>query len=100
VPPVDSLPDVLERVLLRRQVTIEDGDVVIARERVPNLNPMTTIPTPWRYCVRVYPNPHGDAFSAFQNAASAAEQLATERHARVLYVEDKQPTLLADYRRA
>ena len=40
VPPAETLPDVLERVVLRRQLKVEDGDVVITRERVPSLNPL------------------------------------------------------------
>ena len=98
VSPGDTLPDVLERVVLRRQVKVEDGDVVITRERVPRLNPYATVATPWRYCVRIYPEPQGHAFNSFQNAASDAEHLATARHSRVMYVEDAVPTLLTDYR--
>ena len=99
VPPAQALPDVVERVVLRKQVMVVVGDVVITRERVPRLNPYATAATPWRYCVRVYPDPQGDVYTAFPNAASAAEQLAAHRNARVLYVEDNIPTLLADYRR-
>jgi hypothetical protein len=92
------LSDVVERLVLRRQVKVEDSDIVITRERVPRLNPYATVATPWRYCVRTYPEPQGQAFNSFQNAASAAEHLATERRSRVMYVEDDVPTLLADYR--
>ena len=99
VPPAETLPDVLERVVPRRHVKVAIGDVVITRERLPSLNPFTRLATPWRYCVRLYPDPQGDGYTAFQNAASAAEQLATQRYARVVYVEDGTPTMLADYRR-
>ena len=99
VRPTESLPDILERIVPRRQVRIEDGDVVITRERVPRLNPYATSVAPWRYCVRVYPDPQGTAFTSFQNAASDAEHHASARHARVIYIEDDAPTVLADYRR-
>jgi hypothetical protein len=98
IAPTDTLPDVLERVVLRRQVKIEDGDVVITRERVPSLNPYATVATPWRYRVKVYPGLQGDAFNGFQNAASAAEQVATQRRVRIVYVEDDTPMIVADYR--
>ena len=99
VRPTESLPDILERIVPRRQVHVEDGDVVITRERIPHLNPYTTSPAPWQYCVRIYPDPHGTAFTSFQNAASEAEHDASSRHARVIYIEDDAPTVLADYRR-
>lgn len=99
IAPDDALPDVLERVVLRRQVQVELGDVVVTRERVPRLNPHATIALPWRYRVAVYPEPAGHTYTSFQHAASAAEDLATGRHARVIYLETDQPTLLADYRK-
>jgi hypothetical protein len=71
---------------------------VITRERVPRVNPYATFPTPWRYCVRHYPEPQGAAFTSFQHAASAAEQDATSRNGRVIYIENQIPTVLADYR--
>ena len=99
IAPDDAIPDVLERVVLRRQVQLEVGDVLITRERVPRLNPHATIALPWRYRVAVYPEPAGHTYTSFQHAASAAEDLATNRHARVLYLETDQLTLLADYRK-
>jgi hypothetical protein len=98
VPRRETLPDVLERVVLRRHVKVAIGDVVITRERLPSLNPLTTLATPWRFCVRLFPDLQGSGYTAFQNAASAAEQLAAQRYARVVYVEDGTPTVLADYR--
>jgi hypothetical protein len=99
VRPTEALPDIVERIVPRRQVAAEDGDVVITRERVPRLNPHAMFAVPWRYCLRIYPDPQGSAFTSFQNAASEAEHYATVHHARVLYVEDESPTVLADYRR-
>ena len=98
IPPAESLPDIVERIVPRRHVQIEERDVVITRERVPRLNPLATVSTPWRYCVRVYPDPQGTAFTSFQNAASEAEHYATSHNARVIYVEDGGSTIIADYR--
>jgi len=101
IPPADDLPEAVERIISRRQILIEAGDVVIRRERVPRVNPMASAPTPWRFRVLVSPAPSGGGlvFTSFQHAASEAEQMAARGHSRVVYVEDDLPTLLADYRR-
>jgi hypothetical protein len=76
-------------------------DTDLTRERTVRLNPYAVGLEPWQYRVQVYQDSqgHGQVFTAFQYAASEAERLATERFARVLYVEENTPTLLADYRR-
>ena len=61
-------------------------------------NPYATVALPYRYRVRVSPEPAGHTYTSFQHAASAAEELATGRRARVIYIEGDSPTLLADYR--
>jgi hypothetical protein len=38
ISPADALPDVVERLVTRRQITSEDGDVLIIRERVLRLS--------------------------------------------------------------
>jgi hypothetical protein len=55
----------------------------------------------WWYRVGVYPGPQaeGRVFSQFHHAATHAEQLASQQHARLLFVEDGAPSLLNDYRR-
>ena len=100
IPPADALPDVVERLVSRRQVQLEDGDVVITRERVPLVNSSPLYPVPWRYRVTVRGtdmDPH--TYNSFQHAASEAEQLASQRKARIVYVEDNTPNVLGDYRR-
>ena len=100
IAPADALPDVVERVVSRRQLQPEDGDVVITRERVPLLNPRSQFPQPWRYRV-VVRGELGErpTFTSFPHAALEAEQIASERAARVIIIEDDVPTVLADYRR-
>lgn len=99
-PPGEDLPEAVERIISRRQIHIEKGDVVIRRERVPRLNPRASAATPWRFRVLVSPEPGGGlVFTSFPHAASEAEQMAARRRSRVVYVEDDLPTLLADYRR-
>jgi hypothetical protein len=96
IAPADALSDVVERVVSRRQFQPVDGDVVIRRERVPRLNPRAQFPQPWRYRGEMGERPK---FTSFPHAASEAEQIASERAARVIIIEDDVPIVLADYRR-
>ena len=100
IAPADALSDVVERVVSRRQFQPVDGDVVIRRERVPRLNPRAQFPQPWRYRV-VVRGEMGErpTFTSFPHAASEAEQIASQRAARVIIIEDEVPIVLADYRR-
>ena len=99
ISPADALPDVVERLVTRRQTTPEEGDVLIVRERVPRLNPRAKFPQPWRYRVTVRGAVEHLMFTSFPHAASEAEHLASTRNARVVYIEDDAPTVLGDYRR-
>ena len=100
IAPADALSDVVERLVPRRQFQSEDADVLITRERLPRVNPYARFPLPWRYRVAVRGETDGHhTFTSFQHAASEAEQIASKRNARVVYVEDEVPTVLADYRR-
>jgi hypothetical protein len=101
VAPADSPADAIERIAPKRH-HLETGDVVITRERLPQINPQPLSPDPqWRYRVQVHPEIYGKrVFNAFTHAASEGERLAGERHARLMFVEDDVPVLIADYRRA
>ena len=99
ISPDDALPDVLERVVQRRQLRVEISDVLVVREREPRLNPYANASLQWRFRVRVASEPGGTTYTSFQHAASAAKQLADDRRARVIYLEGEVPTLLADHRR-
>jgi len=100
VPPAEAPADAVERVLPRRFL-LESGDVVITRERVPQVNPRPMSSEPqWRFRVRIHPESHGSpVFTSFSHAASHAEQLAADRCARVMFVDDEVPSLLVDYRK-
>jgi hypothetical protein len=98
ISPADALPDVVERLVSRRQFRPDVGDVLIIRERVLRLNPRARVPQPWRYRVTVRGTIEQHAFTSFPHA-SEAEHVASTRDARVVYVEDGAPTVLGDYRR-
>ena len=100
IPPDDAVPDIVERVVPRRNLRVERGDVVITRERVPGLNPFPIAPPPWRFRVGIAGQPVGTGatYNSFQHAASDAEQRAAANRLRVIYVEDESSSLLADYR--
>jgi len=99
-PPRESPSDAIERVQPRR-VQIETGDVVVTRERVPQVNPKRASAAPqWRYRIRIHPDQHtGPVFNGFAPAASHAEQIASVRCARIVFIEDELPVILADYRK-
>ena len=99
IPPTDAEADAIERVAPKRPIQIARGDIVIVRERVPRVNQHVTV-LPWRFRVQVFPDPTKDrhVFNSFQHAAFAAEELASKARARVIYVEDHIPSVVADYR--
>jgi len=98
--PKDAPAEAVERIAGRRALVINRGDVVISREPIPkvNTNPMTR-ETQWRFRVCIQGTPSSDQFfTSFTNAALRGEELATEKHSRLVFVEDDIPLLLADYR--
>jgi hypothetical protein len=101
ISPTESPADAIERIVSRRHLQLEHGDVLIVRERVPSVNPkpMSKVPQ-WRYRVSVHPESHkGQVYTSFPHAASHAEQLASQRRCRLMFVEDDIPSLLSDHRR-
>ena len=97
--PSDAPADAIERVSPR--LTLERGDVGLIREALPRVNPTPiSTETQWRYRVYVE-GEYGSSqfFNSFAAAAARAEEIATERSARLLFVEDGVMSLLADYRR-
>ena len=88
IPPAEATSEAVERILPKRQLQIEAGDVVITREPVPRVNPLSTLTSrPWRYRLAIYPEaPEGyRIFTAFQHAALAAEQIA-QRNMRASFM--------------
>ena len=103
VAPSASPADAVERVLRRRELRLQSGDVVVYREPLPRVNPrpVITAERQWRYRVTVDGDPkHNHFFAGFVNAATYGEQLATERRSRLMFVEEDVATMLADYRPA
>jgi hypothetical protein len=64
-----------------------------------NTNPISKEPQ-WRYRVSIHADARGQGqvFTGFVHAAAAAEQLGVQLRARVMFIEDEVPSLLADYR--
>jgi hypothetical protein len=102
IPPAEAASEIVERVAPRRHIQIEPDDVVIVRERLPRVNPRLPPEVPlWRFRLGLSGSAGpSSTFTSFAHAASAGEQLATERRTRLMYIEDDVPALLADYRRA
>ena len=100
IPPADAPAEAVERILPRRQLRLEASDVVIIREQLPRLTDAIGRQPQWRYRVVTHPeHAVGPTFTSFAAAAGHGEYLATEGHARLMFVEDDVPSLLADYRR-
>jgi hypothetical protein len=98
--PTEAPADAVERIAGRRALLINSGDVVVSRERLPqvNPNPLTREPQ-WRFRVCIQGTPGSSQFfTGFAHAASHADELATAKRARLVVVEDDIPSLLADYR--
>lgn len=101
-PPSESPSEAIERLVPRKVLQLLPGDVVVARELIPrvNTNPISREPQ-WRYRVGLHGVAHpGPTFTSFLHAATRAEELAVERRARIMFLEDDVPSLLADYRRS
>jgi hypothetical protein len=102
VAPLADPAEAVERVLSRRQLLIQDGDVVLSRE--PADRRLLGTATTWRYRLHVHPDAVGGklstVFAHYDLAAMAGEELAVTRHVRLFYEEDGALTLLKDYRPA
>ena len=99
IPPTADPAEAIERLVSRKQLRLEAGDIVVVREPMPRLQ-LSAAGTLWWFRVSTYlaPEANGCVFTSFHHAASHGEQLAAQRHARLLLVEDGVPTLLNDYR--
>jgi signal peptidase I len=96
IPPAEAPGELHER-LVGKRVQPEGGDVVLIREVVPTLHRAPT--QRWRYRLCVWHRDETErTFNSFQHAASAGEQRANERRARLLYREDDAYSVLNDYR--
>jgi hypothetical protein len=107
VTPTDDPAEAVEHVLSRRQLLVEDGDVVIAREAAGILRgtfgiESLTGPSSPTYCliVRGQLDDSRRAFATYERAIEDGDLLAAEHRVRLFYDEDGALTLLKDYRPA
>ena len=105
--PTDDPAEAVERVLSRRQLLVEDGDIVIARESAGILRGTFGIDSltrpsslTYRLIVRGQPDDSRRVFATYERAAVDGEALAAERRVRLFYDEDGSLALLKDYRPA
>ena len=105
--PTDDPAEAVERVLSRRQLIVEDGDVVIAREAAGilrgtfGIESLTGPSSPtYRLIVRGRLDDSRRVFATSQHAIVEGESLAAEHRVRLFYDEDGALTLLKDYRPA
>jgi hypothetical protein len=107
VVPTDDPAEAVERVLSRRQLIVEDGDVVIAREAVgfgrgtfgtESLRSPSS--STYRLIVRGERDDSRRVFATYERAIVDAEALAAEHRVRLFYDENGALTLLKDYRPA
>src|SRR5687768_16778961 len=90
--------EAVERIVSRRQVLFEDGDVVIMRGAAGLRSDARSV-----YHLRVRgQGPLSARFVNFDHAAAAGEQLARDRRVRLYYIDSEAlqevPHLLKDYR--
>jgi hypothetical protein len=107
VAPTDDPAEAVERVLSRRQLIVEDGDVVIAREAAgfgrgtfgtESLSSPSS--STYRLIVRGERDDSRRVFATYEHATVDAEALAAEHRVRLFYDENGALTLLKDYRPA
>ena len=98
LPPSADPAEAVERIVSRRQLIFQDGDVVIVR--IPGGLSATTRSV---YQLRLRgKGPVPGRFANFDHAVAAGDQLATQRRVRLFYIdsdaEHEIPHLLKDYR--
>ena len=98
-PPLVDAAEAVERIVPRRQLLFENGDVIIVR--VPSgLNLTGRL-----YQLRIRGSgPIAERFVSFEHAAGAGDQVAAQARVRLFYVDSDSeyevPHLLKDYRPA
>lgn len=106
--PADDPADTVERILTRRQLIIEEGDIVVAREIAgiwhagPGLTSPTTVSrSQYRILVRGERDTEIEqVFAKYDRAVMDGELLAADRRVRLFYSDGNALTLLRDYRPA
>ena len=97
IPPLADPEEAVERIIPRRQLLLEDGDVLIMREAGGLREGSRVV-----YQLRIRGSgPIADQrFASFEHAAARGEELATNAKVRLFYFESKKepPFLLKDAR--
>jgi hypothetical protein len=97
IPPAEVPADAIERILPRRLVKPETGDVVLLRESAAREHLTVSM---WRYRLTVVGERETQQrlFARYDTAAAEGEHLAARRKVRLFYVEDSRANLLMDHR--
>jgi len=103
--PADDPAETVERLLSRRQLIVEDGDVVIAREGAGiarSASSLASLSGPsssqYRLVVRGQQDGIRRIYATYERAVIDGEALAAERRVRLFYAEEASFALLKDYR--
>ena len=100
IPPLTDPAEAVERIVPRRQLLFEDGDVMI----FPMAGALSSVPRQQIYGLRVRGSgPVGGRYVTFEHASAAGDELARHRQVRLFFVENdsggaETPHLLKDYR--
>jgi hypothetical protein len=105
--PADDPAEAVERLIPRRQLIVEAGDVMIVREPAGVFRQradLSTQPTAsnsqYRVSVHGRRDDRGRVFVMYDRAVMDGEAIAAARRVRLFYVENAGLTLLKDYRPA
>src|SRR5262245_7159833 len=106
--PAGDPAETVERLLTRRQLIVEEGDILVVREIAgiwhagPGLTSPTTVSrSQYRIVVRGQRDDDVErVFAKYDRAVMDGEVLAANRRVRLFYSEDNTVTLLRDYRPA
>ena len=100
VPPLADPAEAVERLVSRRQLILEAGDVVLTRELAGPMR--TSLGTTWRYQLGVHLEgplaASGATYARYELGVMNGEELAAKRRVRLFYDEGGALTLLKDYR--
>jgi hypothetical protein len=99
--PTDDPVEAVERMISRRQLKLEEGDIVISRETAGLLRHTPGFSgSKYRLSVSGQRDGKQRVFAMYERAVMDGEALAAERRVRLFYAEDAGLTLLKDYRPA
>lgn len=107
VAPTDDPAETVERLLSRRQLIVEDGDVVLVRESAGIFRGTGvggsfggSSSSQYRLIVRGQQDEIRRVYATYERGVVDGEALASERRVRLFYAEDMSFALLKDYRPA